>query len=439
MAGSCRRVSITVAFVALLGGSVPRTAHAAGYALYEQSTRLMSTAYAGTTVVAEDASTGFYNAAGLTRIPYGNITGVGTGYLLSSQFEATSSTTQQPFFHPVVGATENDPTVSAATSAFHLAQRINDDFVFGFGITAPYGLETEYPQDSVVRYIATKSSLITLNLNPNIAWQITKEWSIGGGINIQYMHAELNQAVPPSSLPLGRDGAIKLTGQDWGIGGNIGILYEPFEGTRFGVAWRSFIDYTLTGPVEVFDVVNPAGGNFPNGCVEASLTVPDSVTFSAMHFFTPELQVLFDLAWTHWSVFDNIMGVFDNGLPDDTVLEDWRDAWRASLGAQYFLSDRWTFRGGFAFDQSPVSDSNRTVRLPDANRWFLSLGAGYNITEHIAADLGYMHVFIIDGSVNETAQTMDMSNVQGEYSKGMGNLIGAQLTYRFDRWWPIEM
>src|SRR5262245_12906397 len=88
-----------------------RRAGAAGFALREESAKLMGMAYAGTAAVAEDATTGFYNVAGLTRIRQGSVVGTVTGVLLNLDFHATDSTV---FGQPVSGTTNVDPTRNVA-------------------------------------------------------------------------------------------------------------------------------------------------------------------------------------------------------------------------------------------------------------------------------------------------------------------------------------
>ena len=154
----------------------------------ESSARLMGTAFAGTAALAEDATTGYFNVAGLTRIRQGSVAGTVTGYLLNLDFHGSSATVAG---QPVFGATDVDPTRNAAVPSFHAAWRLSDRWVAGFGATAPYGLEIKYPSDSVVRFVATKSEVKTYNLNPMLAYRINRQWSIGAGFNAQYLQAKL--------------------------------------------------------------------------------------------------------------------------------------------------------------------------------------------------------------------------------------------------------
>ena len=60
------------------------------------------------------------------------------------------------------------------------------------------------------------------------------------------------------------------------------------------------------------------------------------------------------------------------GAGAEPTPENFKDAWRSSVGANYHLDDKWKFRGGIAWDQTPVNDTDRTPRLPDADRFWLA-------------------------------------------------------------------
>src|SRR5262249_43274285 len=108
------------------------------------------------------------------------------------------------------------------------------------------------------------------------------------------------------------------------------------------------------------------------------------------------------------------------------------DVWRASLGFNYALTPRWSVRMGGAYDQSPVTDSNRTVRSPDFDGWFLAAGVGYRLTEGLVVGFGYLPIFFADGTVNQTAQQPGSPTITGKYDDGSGNLVALQAAYNFD-------
>ncbi len=415
------RRTVAVLATLVLVGSVSSRAGASGFALRESSARLMATTFAGSAALAEDATTGFYNVAGLTRIREISLAATITDYLLTGEFEATSSTN---FGMPVTGERTVDPSRDAYVPSVHAAYRLHDRWVLGLGLTVPFGLESKYPADSVVRYLATKSILSTYNINPMIAYRINEQWSVGVGFNAQYLEAKLEQKFQLPPDPNDADILVRLS--DWGFGANAGVLFEPSDRARFGVSYRSQISFDLSGPVQL--------GGFPgltDGKVDSSVTMPDNVTASAVVYVLPELALLGSLTWTNWSVFDQLDATFDNGLPPLTIEENFRDTWFGALGASYDINRMWSVRMGFAFDQAAVSDKHRTVRIPDTNRWLLGAGVGIQPLDEIVFDFGYMHIFAEDGSINETALQPGSPNVRGNIRDSRGDLIAFQVTYNF--------
>lgn len=433
--GALRWYAALLAMGAVL---VPRAATAGGFQLNEMGPKLLGTALAGTGAIADDATTGFFNVAGLTRIKYGSLVGAASGVLLNLDVTADEATT----FNGVVDVTGPNGSLEAAggkdawVPAAHLAQRINDDFVGYLGVTAPFGLETNYPDDGATRYIATLSKVITINVNPGIAWSL-RRWvpglSIGAGFNAQYGRAHLNQNA--LFAPNAPDLQVQVAGEDWAFGWNMGILYELNQRARIGVAYRSQVSHTLSGRVEIF---TPTG--VQRGGAKAGVTFPDTLVLSGYWEPLPEVlpgvALLGDFLWTHWSRFQTLgLRFTEVPLPPVKQAFDFRDAYRGSIGVQWKMTERFTFRFGSGFDGSPVSDSNRTLQLPDGNRVLLGLGGGYELWPGAFFDLGYLHLFVGDGTIDQTSSSPDHSHFQGT-TESSTDVIGGQFTWNYDEFPP---
>jgi len=112
--------------------------------------------------------------------------------------------------------------------------------------------------------------------------------------------------------------------------------------------------------------------------------------------------LLADVTYTRWSKIDTVNVIAASGATLDTLAFKFDDTWRVSVGANYHYSERWTFKAGVAWDQSPVEDQFRTVRLPDNDRTWVAFGAKYNVSPSAAIDFGYTHLFISNASINNT-------------------------------------
>ncbi len=134
-----------------------------------------------------------------------------------------------------------------------------DNLKAGLAVTTPFGLETDYNPGWAGRYHALQSKLRTVNLNPTIAFDLVDGLSVGVGLQAQYADAELSNAIDfgsigaalpplaPFARPTLQDGKVRVNGDDWSFGWTAGMLYEPFAGTRVGVAYRLNIRHELNG------------------------------------------------------------------------------------------------------------------------------------------------------------------------------------------------
>src|SRR5690606_6180093 len=119
---------------------VPSGARASGFFLLEQSARLQGTSYAGTAALADDASTVYFNPAGMSRIK--NWSFAQSGYLVAIQAEledATATNFGQPVTGPG-GRTSAGAGTNGPVGATMFAKRLTEDVVVGFALTVPFGL-----------------------------------------------------------------------------------------------------------------------------------------------------------------------------------------------------------------------------------------------------------------------------------------------------------
>lgn len=399
-------------------------AGASGFALHEQNASGLGNAFAGAGAVAEDASTVFFNPAGMSYLPGKQLVIVGDFIGLSTRFSNTQSTAAP--FQPLGGNGGNAGSWAVVPSGY-FSYQINPRLWLGMGINAPFGLKTEYDSTWMGRFHGIKSELTTYNFNPSIAFKLNDWLTIGAGVNYQRATAELTNAVNYSALAFGsplfsrvgpdHSGTAKLEGSDGGWGFNLGTLFNVNPNTRIGLTYRSSIKYTLSGDLSFSDVPaafglsEAASAAVANSTATADLKVPPSASISLFHKFNPKWDFMVGVSWTGWSTFQELKVVRDNGVILSTTEENWDDTWRVGVGVNYHPDRQWTWRLGFAYDQSPVKDRYRTPRIPDQDRYWVAVGAQYQITSKDTIDFGYAHLFVPDASINQTAP-------------GAGNLVG---------------
>lgn len=408
-------------------------AQAGGIALLESGGKRMGSGFAGGAASAEDATTIWWNPAGMTRIRRHNA--VVSAHYIVPRFAFDNEGSLDVASMPLSGR-DADGGVEAFVPSAYAAFRLNRQWHVGLSINTPFGLSTRYPDDWVGRYYATESEMVTFNINPAVACKINRCWSVGVGLNALYTDASLENRVDFGAFaqaPQAFDGTAKASGEDWGFGWNVGVLYEPSCCTRFGLHYRSKVDLTLEGDGEFVVPAAVAGGLppglFTNTGAEADVEFPDSLSFSAYHKVNNCLAVMGDVTWTHWRTFDELIVEFDNPAQPDNVLDlDWRNTFRYSLGVAWTPNDRWEFRAGVLFDPTPVPTKNRTPRIPDADRFWVTLGAGFQVNRRMRIDLSYAHIFAGDADIRQVSATA--GSLFGSYDSS-GDLVGLQLSIDF--------
>jgi len=430
--------------LAITTAAIASTAHASGFALIEQSASGMGTAFAGAGSSAQDASTIFFNPAGMTYLDSGSHYVIAGHYInLKADFQNDGS--QSMLGTPLTGK-DDDGGQSSVVPNLYLMTDLNDQWRFGLGVNVPFGLGTEYDSDWIGRYHAIESSVTTININPSFAFKANDRLSLGFGLNAQYIDVILSSAVDFGTLcaaggcpPQGLDGFAEITGDNWGYGWNVGLLYDLSDTTRLGLAYRSNVKHDIEGEADftvpaAVPALLTSGGLFTDQDAQSSVDLPGTVTASVHHSLSDRVNVMADVSWTQWSRFDELRIEYPDPSslqPDSVTTEDWRDTWRIAVGADYRSSDKLTLRGGLAYDQGPVpDDEHRTPRVPDGDRTWLALGVGYALSKSTGIDVGYAHLFVPDVSVNNTTEGTLNHTLTGNYESSV-DILSVQLRGAF--------
>lgn len=433
---------VASALVVMSSGAV-----AGGFGLIEQSGSGMGNAFAGGAASAEDASTIYYNPAGMSRLSGSQVAVALHAVRPTASFINTGSTTaaaQVPTTN-----TGGDPGSWGYIPNGYFAMEVNPDWRVGLGLNAPFGMQTNYDAGWMGRFQAVKSKIQTINLNPSVSYQVNDAVSLGAGLNYQRINGELTSMTNYSALafaggvPLfvasggaGVQGLSTVVGSDSAWGYNFGALFKLSPQTRVGLSYRSKISYNLTGTV-VFNGVpaalaaHPLGARVANGAVSLAIKMPDTFSASVFHQLNDKWDLMADATWTGWSAFNQLKIDRANGVNLITVPENWKDTWRLSAGANHHYNDHWMARVGVAYDQTPVSDAFRTARIPDQSRTWLSLGAQYKPGKDSAIDFGYTHLFMSNTTVSDLQAATGKGNLVGTYTSISTNILSAQYTHSF--------
>lgn len=378
-------------------------AAASGFALIEQSASGLGNAFAGGAASAEDASTVFFNPAGMSRLEGKQIVLAAHSITPSAKFTSSGGV-----------ASGGDAGSNAIVPNAYFTMELKPGLKAGLGLNAPFGLQTEYSAGWAGQNQALKSKLSTINLNPALSYQVNEALSIGAGLDYQHISGELSNYGGPI---LGTS-VVKGTDNAWGY--NLGALYNLDAKTRLGAAYRSAVSYTLHGTVAT-------SLPFANGPVSLAIKLPDSLSFSAFHQMNETYEVMADITWTGWSSFKQVNVVNASGASISNTIENWKDTMRVSVGATHRYNEQWKVRAGLAYDQSPVPDEFRTARVPDNGRTWVALGGQYKIAKSSAIDFAYAHLFVKDSSINSASPAPALV---GTY-KNKVDILSVQYTQSF--------
>jgi len=410
----------------LVTATLSSMTHASGFAIIEQSVTGLGAAFAGSAAAAEDASSIFFNPAGLTNLDRSEID-VALNYIApQAEFSGEGYT---PFGSSLTGGNGGDAGPSAIVPNFYYSRSINQTTVFGLGINAPFGLVTEYDENWKGRYHAVKSDLKTININPTLAFKTTEKLSLGFGLNVQKAEVELTSmadlgAMGGANFSQTSDGKINVEADDWSWGYNLGLTYQVSQTTRLGLAYRSKISHTLKGAGKITQ--QATGNTIASGNILGKISLPESLSLAVHHQINKKWALLADASWTRWSRFKDLTIAGDGTFPSSSKPENWSNSMRYGLGLTYQHSDKWKFRTGIAYDETPISDEFRTPRIPGNDRTWLAVGASYQYSENIVIDAGYSHLFVSNTTINDTDS--NGYNISGSYD-GEVDILAVQVRW----------
>jgi len=376
---------------------------------------------AGGAAAAEDATTVFTNPAGLSRLSGQHWVFASKIYLSSSNFENQGSV--DAIGNPISGGNGGDGGGTTFVPEVYYSNNFTENWTFGIGVNTPFGLSTEYDRDWVGRYSSVKAGIITLNINPSVGFEINKSWSVGMGVSVQNVEAELSSAIDFGAVclalldattcntlgmpaPQSADGFAEIEGDDWSAGYNFGILWEQDE-TRVGVSYRSKIDHTLKGNAD-FTVPSQAAvfqPAFTDTNVEVPITLPEIISMSIYHDLTTRFAIMADVTHTRWSRIKQFEFNYENpAQPDQAIAKDWKDTTRVALGFDYNIDTTWDVQWGIAYEPSAIPDNTYDPSIPVTDAIWLNVGGKYYYRKNISIGFGLVHIIFQERDVNLTGQ-----------------------------------
>lgn len=370
---------------------------AAGFQLNSQSATGLGRAFAGDAVIADNASVMARNPAAMALFDEMSLSlGVVS---ITSKIEVKDAT-----YTNVHGAQYDSNYSDAGATSFvpniHLIVPVNDKFAWGVNAYTNFATRTEFDSSFVGAEYGGETEILSTNFGLVGSYRINKEWSVGAGLDLIYGQGTLKRSLsdkfytgpvdPTGASDGGRslylnsqNGSSRLnvdSADGWGVGFNVGTVYELDEDNRFGFAYR------YSPEIKAKD-----------GSQEIALPLPDMAEFSGYHRIKDsKFAVHYSAQWIGWKAFDELK------LNGQAIKQyNWKNAYHIALGGTYYLNDSWTIRAGYMFDES-AQDKTTSFSVPDSDRNWLSTGFTYHLNKKSNIDFGFTYLLGSDVEVTET-------------------------------------
>lgn len=410
------------------------------------------------------------------------------------------------------------PRLLAAGGAF-VALPIDDMVTAGIGVFAPGGGNLNFKSDWAGAYQIDSIAIELLNINPSIGIRFDDKHSIGFGVSVigghirQKTQIDIDGVAPYLLKSAVDNGAITIAGLDvlgatlgpacnpplnsvtapicsagfnaagdilldpnskgsaqvemygYGLGFNVGYMFNFDDKTRLGLAYRSESTVKLRGDLE-WDLDNikyrqglegseatriATGYGTLKGLLEntlrpdttakGNLVLPARTSANIFHQLNDEIDIMADFTFIETSAVDKIRVQFLDVQKNGKTIRQgaggidtkWRDSFKVSVGGNYHYDDKLTLKSGFQFDKTPVPSAEfRHPGAPDSDRYMFSVGGNYKLKKNLTLDAAYSVTFLEDSESNYTdrCRTTNRDNEDGTYNPNGEECTGNGGTFK---------
>lgn len=426
MNNKTRLFTITVTLACFFSGS----AFSAGFQSFEHSATGLGRAFAGEAALADNASTQFRNPAMLSYLSGTQISGGAIFVNPNLDAEGIATSASQEKF----STSSKDHVKSSVIPNIALSHQLDEKLYLGLALGSNFGINSTFDDNFKGIQFGNEAKINTLEINPNLAYRINKEISVGMGLRVVMGKVAIGSKSAGGSLPTGT--TLKhFKGDDVALGWQLGGAWQIDAKNTIGFNYRSAVNFSLKGTAtgNAFGSADPLSSAM-------NFALPASSEISSYHEIDEKIALHTSLNWTDWNTFKNSETHISSLTPSTYVIhqEIWMDTYRLSLGATYQYDKKTTLRTGIAYDLSAANDATRTLLFPESDRLWLSVGVGYHYSKNLTLDLGLSYIFIDDANLTTPLPCFEGQqeaiNYGGSFSGQMsGNiwLMGLQASYRF--------
>lgn len=402
-----KRINFRLSFLAVSLTSVLISTHAfaAAFQFYELGTPIIGTAGVGQAAVASDASTAYFNPAGMSQLNYSQ-------FMLGSQLVVPNTHFSVGSQNTISGGNGGNAGTLTPGIGLYYVYAASPSLKLGVSFNTPYGGALNYTNGWAGRYMVQNMLFYTLDLNPAISYSVNKWLSLGAGVVLEY--ASLNQTV---ALPIfgAIDGQADIKVNNFAPGYNLGVLLTPAQGTKIGIAYRSRVLHNLSGTTTFLRIgVTPT--------TTTRMIMPQNIIVSLDQSLSDRVNLLGELGWANWQSM-RTTNVNIAGFTATTTL-NWTNTYRLGLGLQFNATSAMTLQAGASYDSSPTKPSLRTPNLPMDQQYRFGAGLMYATSQAVKLGFSYEYLNFGKAAINNVSSN---GTLQGNYSTNFANVVQASI------------
>lgn len=389
---------------------------AGGLYLYEIGGEDVGLANAGMAARAQDAATIFSNPAGMTRL-HGDQASTGLQLLAGNASYALNDSSL------LKGESPGNVMAPFPSASLFYSHSIDDRLKIGVGTFGNFGLSLHYGDwagDSLVK----DATLVSLTVQPTLAYRIDEHWSLGVGIGINYGYFALNRETA--------GGEQKNEDHDWALSARLGLMHEFSKETRLGLMYASKTEYEYNvNPAATLQYTFHPLPGAPGITISKDFTLPLSglvntpqqLMLSAYHRLAPQWALLGNLGWQDWSRYaESSISISGNELAGNDRL---RDTWHGALGMQHDYSPSLRLNAGVAYDSSYYkSQEDASLTVPSGAAWRFGFGAQYALGKHSSIGSAFEYLRMQGSDVQSAV-------LGGSYDTNHLYFLTGNYSYRF--------
>jgi long-chain fatty acid transport protein len=409
----------------LLGVAMAGSVSAGGYRVSLQGQKAIGMGHTGV-AMSDSAEVVFFNPGAMTQLEsdseiVGGITLLTGKTAYQNEQSGAEAETDNGIGTPING---------------YFTQKISEEMAWGLGIYTPYGNTVEWPTDWQGSHLVNDIQLKTVYIQPTIAFQINEKTSIGFGPNLVVGSVNFNRNLSTSLTNANGDRS-NVTIDDsevtaWGY--NLGILHRLSDKTSLGFSYRSEVTLEARdGDADFENIPTALQEAFPDGDFDADLVLPAELTIGIAYQYSDKVTLAFDFNRTFWNAFDELVVEFEApGAGTSVNVRNYDDSNILRFGVQYQHDEKWVFRGGVYFDETPVPDGSFEPITPRSDSVGYTAGGSYQYSKNL--ELDFSMLILKFGEVNESYDHYEEGGVsipfEGDYHSDAFSL-GFGLSYRY--------